>query len=42
MNFLGQAGTVHQKYKNGNWIFKKRPTRFTKDFVDELPEVDPP
>ena len=37
---------VTEKYrgqiKNGNWIFKKLPTRYTKDYVDEPPDIEPP
>ena len=28
--------------KNNKWIFKKYPTRYTNEYVDELPEAEPP
>ena len=28
--------------KNNKWVFKKYPTRYTNEYVDELPEAGPP
>ena len=28
--------------KNNKWVFKKYPTRYTNEYVDELPETGPP
>ena len=28
--------------KNDKWIFKKFPTRYTNEYVDEPPEAGPP
>ena len=37
---------VTEKYlgeiKNNKWIFRKLPTRYTRDFVDDPPDVEPP
>ena len=37
---------VTEKYlgevKNNKWIFRKFPTRYTRDFVDDPPDVEPP
>ena len=40
--WLGQSIANWTGIKNGNWIFKKLPTRYTKDYVDEPPDVEPP